>query len=65
MHFVQEKRILAVSSMLYSKRHTARRDERDRRDTQLSLFVMYVYKVVIAVMFSVNELISFVSWNNK
>jgi len=32
---VQEKVVRAVSSMLYSKRDTARHDERHRRDTQL------------------------------
>jgi len=35
--------------MLYSKRDTARLDERDRRDTQLILF-----EVMSAVFFAVN-----------
>jgi len=56
MHFGTQKGVRAVSRMLYSKRDTARHarystsrlarqarhHERDRRDTQLSLFVMCI-----------------------
>jgi len=54
---VQEKVVRAVSRMqyigLYSELDKARLDENDKRDVQLC--VSNVYKVMIAVFFSINE----------
>jgi len=57
MHFgIGKSRTCCVAHAVQQARQ-ARLDERDRHDMQLSLFVLcHVYKVMIAIIFSINEL---------